>query len=411
MKIYAFAILALKEGNAWCQGEYDEFFGAEENVRFLAEERDGREDLRGSERREEGFDGLQSGIMRRTTVAMEEGQSSAHDAIVPTHLEHSTSSTSEMASFKDWFDAGTRVPAQKLVIGFRDARFRKNLEQAQDFETGPSFRMMLWFPMVQGLAKATMVSGAPFTMAIGVVYLVSFLTVEGLLFAVRRPLSAGDRAKAMKLLREWEHSNLVLLPTKNIPAGPNIGKLQLKPSGPRRWINLLEFLGYEQADAGTVWLISASISNLALLFSILNFNPFVELWGIVLWMVDITWSMHSVLKDLYWWMWPWYFFVVTLGVYVQLVTILIGFYVALVSLALVAYSPLWIAIGAVSLVEAFQYRYSKPVDLRVLRFGPAVAAIFTASLALVAYFDLGMSGGLSYDCMTTEKKRFYDLLG
>ena len=132
-------------------------------------------------------------------------------------------------------------------------------------------------------------------------------------------------------------------------------------------------------------------------------------------MAGMSRAWYSSWEDLYWWLWPWYFFMIMAAAYVQVAMILGTLYVTLYFTlgltALAIYSPLWIAMRAAGLVEAFQYQYSKPVDLRVLRFGPAVTAIFTAILALVSYFGLGVSGGLSYDCMTTEKKSFYDLLG
>ena len=84
--------------------------------------------LRNPERTEEGADKVPTGIMRRTIVAMEEWQSSTHDAIVPAHLEHAESSATAMTSFKDWFDSGTTIPHERLTKGFRDARFKKNLE-------------------------------------------------------------------------------------------------------------------------------------------------------------------------------------------------------------------------------------------------------------------------------------------
>jgi hypothetical protein len=73
------------------------------------------------------------------------------------------------------------------------------LEQVQDYEKGPTYRMSLWFPMVQQLAKATLVSwdSAPFTKAVGTLYLFSFLPIEGCLLRARTPL------RRMIELKQW----------------------------------------------------------------------------------------------------------------------------------------------------------------------------------------------------------------
>jgi hypothetical protein len=70
-------------------------------------------------------------------------------------------------------------------------RVRKNLEQVQDYEEGPTYRISLWFQVVQQLAKATLVScdSAPFTKAMGTLYLFSFLPIEGCLLRARTPLT------------------------------------------------------------------------------------------------------------------------------------------------------------------------------------------------------------------------------
>jgi hypothetical protein len=86
------------------------------------------------------------------------------------------------------------------------------LEQVQDYEKGPTYRMSLWFPMVQQLAKVTLVSwdSAPFTKAVGTLYLFSFLPIEGCLLRARTPLRKDDRAEAMELLRKWGRVERVL---------------------------------------------------------------------------------------------------------------------------------------------------------------------------------------------------------
>ena len=89
MRIYAYAVLALREGNAWRQEDYDAFFGEAENARFLVVEGGGYEFevvLKSGETEVEGgSESLPPGLMRRTTTGMEEGRRSAHAA----NSEHS----------------------------------------------------------------------------------------------------------------------------------------------------------------------------------------------------------------------------------------------------------------------------------------------------------------------------------
>ena len=96
-----------------------------------------------------------------------------------------------------------RKIAKRKVQQLLEARFRRNLEQVQDYEKGPTYRLTLWYPMVVQLAKATLVRGAPFTIALGMIYLLSFLLIEGCLFAARKPLEEDGCVKAMELLRSW----------------------------------------------------------------------------------------------------------------------------------------------------------------------------------------------------------------
>ena len=73
-----------------------------------------------------------------------------------------------------------------------------------------------------------MVSGAPFTMAVGVVYLASFLIVEGLLSAVRTPLNAGDRVKAIKLVSRMGTLKIGSTPTNQNPIRPKDREMAAK---------------------------------------------------------------------------------------------------------------------------------------------------------------------------------------
>jgi hypothetical protein len=173
VRIYAYALLALREGNAWRQWEYDAFFGEEGNERFLVGEGDGDGDeftvlLKGGEATEAAGNGRlvrmnevgtsTSTLTRRATTGMEEGRGSTLVA----NAEPSQVGDPARISLDDWFTIGRwteyntangnltleerwevsrkeRIIADRKTRRFLDARFRKNLEQVQDYEKGPTF--------------------------------------------------------------------------------------------------------------------------------------------------------------------------------------------------------------------------------------------------------------------------------
>lgn len=322
LRVYAYAILALREGNAWCQGEYDAFFSDEVNGRFLEQEEDSDN---GEQAESTGvnavLDGNESGIQmddlepstsrltRRTnTTALEEGRGSAPSPIGITAARSQVGDPGKI-SLDDWFTIGRWVPfseidrnlthgervagthrmsalADKKAAQLLDAKLRENLEQVQDFEKGPTYRLIIWYPMVQQLAKATQVgfSGAWFTISVGMLFLVSFVVA----------IECANRSD---------------------PIGPSLFSLS---------------------------------------------------FIIVIWIF---------------------------------------------SLVFLAAVPIFISIGLANRVLKYQRYFSKSPDRQISRFNPAVTAITTALLAFMAYFGLGTSGGLSYDCSTTVQSSFYNLLG
>ncbi|KAE9371992.1 hypothetical protein N431DRAFT_439107 [Stipitochalara longipes BDJ] len=136
--------------------------------------------------------------------------------------------------------------------------------------------MSLWFPIVQQLAKATLVSGAPFTISVGMVYLVSFLVIEACLFAVRTPLGEEDRVKAMKLLRKWGMMKR---------AGHKKGKgTQLEPVPTNLWPSAFKSIYAAHVNATAVWIIATSVGNFCLFCSVLNLSPF-RYWKVLFYRV------------------------------------------------------------------------------------------------------------------------------
>jgi hypothetical protein len=423
VRIYAFAILALREGNVWRQGEYDAFFGEEGNERFLVGEEDGEEEFVVVRRDGEIVEGGGSGegiqrdgigpggsrlsrITRRATDRMEEGRGSPPAA----SAECSIAGDPTRLSLEDWFTIGSRVPSSKgrraltegeTMIAKRkakrllDARFRRNLEQVQDYEKGPTFRLSLWYPMVVQLAKAASVSGARFTISMGMIYLASFLVIEGCLFAARKPLNDDDRVKALKLLREWGRMELVL-------------KYHKLPRRRRRGI----FLASASAEVWEgVWVAVASMANIFLLCWIFDYsllgraNILLELA-----LENCTMLAKAFQKPWYWWpvlipLTPFIFIAITVGEGIALFS-------SCVLVAWAAGVPFIIARCVEEAVNNYQEHSSTVPDRREGRFFPAATAIATGALAFVAYFGfLSATGGLSYDCSTTGQKSFYNFLG
>ncbi|KAN0110168.1 hypothetical protein V8E51_006555 [Hyaloscypha variabilis] len=366
-----------------------------------------------------------STVTRRGTASREE----AHDESIERYVR-SLAGDPTTVSLRDWFTTENRVPyrnfdrsltreesqslfkeiqtikdrkAQNLL----DARFRKNLEQVQDYEKGPSFRMSLWFPMVQQLAKATLVSGARLTISVGMVYLVSFLMIEACLLAVRTPLQEEDRIKAMKLLQRWG-------PMKR--ADPKDGKgTQLEPVPKNLRPSAFKSTYIPHVNATIIWVIAACVVNFYLFCSVLNFSPF--RYGKIIFLVLLHSSISRNIIEF--WKEPWYWMPLTIPsiavCFLQLFflgCIFYSFYA--MSLFFAPAAPLCMSVFFANWARDYQKYFSKPMDSQVcqeLRFMSATTALITVLLAIVVYFGLGASGGLSYDCSTATQKSFYDLLG
>lgn len=424
MRIYAYAVLALREGNAWRQWEYDAFFEEEGNERFLVGEGDGNGDefavlLSGGEAtkaaghgervRVDAVETSTSTLTRRATAGMEEGRGSTLVA----NAESSRVGDPARISLDDWFTIGKwtqystanrnltweerweidrkeRMIADRKAQRLLDARFRKNLEQVQDYEKGPTFRLTLWYPMVVQLAKVTLVSGARFTISMGMIYLASFLIIEGCLFAARKPLDRDDRAKAMKLLREWGMMKRGFLYGDHGKRG-----IHLEPASEELLVLVCNLV--------------ASIMNFWLFCRIMNFKPF----AIVLEMFPL--EDYTAIGKIFQVPWYWWFLMVPLYPILLIFCAFSQAMQALVSILILAYAPaipFFISLVVADLVQSYEKYFSKVSDRTESRFAPAATAITTGVLAFVAYFGLlSVLGGLSYDCSTTEQKSFYNLLG
>jgi hypothetical protein len=252
-----------------------------------------------------------------------------------------------------------RIIAKRKVQQLLEARFRRNLEQVQDYEKGPTYRLTLWYPMVVQLAKATLVRGAPFTIALGMIYLLSFLLIEGCLFAARKPLEEDGTAKALELLRSW--GRLEAVP-------------QIKYPGKRRRGVLL---ASASADGWQMFnTVIATIANASLCFWMLRFNPFValalEIWERL--------QLFKKIGDLFkgpWFSWPFALVATPFAFVMIALAVSIAISSIFCFLVLAAGLPFWISMAATSLVQNYQERFSEVADMQEYRFGPAGTAIAT----------------------------------
>ena len=210
LRLYSYAILALREASAWSQKELDGFFDEAENARF--------------------------------------GRESNGDAEV---------------FMDEWFTIGSstlsnyRLGPEKMqqISELLDMRFSKNLEQVADYEKGPTVRTLLWLPVIQNVIKACLVSNARFTIFIGAIYIFSFFLIEALLFLARGPLGREERPKALKLLREWADLERIPRFNEDSAAERRMG-MQLRPKEP----------------ISGLMVILAGLFNIILLFKILGLH-------------------------------------------------------------------------------------------------------------------------------------------
>jgi hypothetical protein len=114
---------------------------------------------------------------------------------------------------------------------------------------------------------------------------------------------------------------------------------------------------------------------------------------------------------------PWYWWPVLIPltpliiIVILVVTISegIALFSSCVLVAWTAGVPIIIALGV---EETVKEHFSSAPDRHKGRFMPAASAIRTVALAFAAYFGLlSFTGGLSYDCSTTEQKSFDSFLG
>ena len=174
----------------------------------------------------------------------------------------------------------------------------------------------------------------------------------------------------------------------------------LRPVRPKNWLTKsMTWIAGDHAGVAKIWLFVVSIGNFVLFY-----------WIYPLDLLFVTEMFYSPLVLFYLSGNALWYFLPPLLLYVALTFLLLLFYdFVLISLC-IFFIRLGVSIPVVlSIFSAFVL--SELLDNELLGLAPAFSAMTTALLALVSYIGLGPPGGLSYDCSTIWKNRFYDFLG
>ena len=355
----------------WDQAEWNCFFGNEENARYLNCAREVMV-------LPPGVTGVDSGdvgiplvpLARRTTSMLEEGR------------EFGGPDIGARISMDLWFVIEELALANEDIAPWKgvlnqllDAHYRRSLDIIQEYEKGPTYRTLLWLPIIQQFCKSCLVKGAPMTQILGYTFMASFFLVELLLLAARSPLEEPEAEKALELMRVWGKMERIL---PKVRTDSDVRKSH-------------------------AWLKQNSLSIIA---SISDFVAIIVNWilfilvndykGLLLWAYS---GWHQSLDDIGWF---WY----VVGMQWILSFILWFFVFCLMSIGLSFYLA-----SAVGRCVEFFGGNPRPWEDEWTRFLPAFSAAWSVVLAIIMYFGLGAEGGLAYECSTTWKSSAYDLLG
>jgi hypothetical protein len=340
LRLYSYAILALREGSAWSQKELDGFFDEKENARF--------------------------------------GRESNGDAEV---------------FMDEWFTIGSstlsnyRLGPEKMqqISELLDLRSSKNLEQVADYEKGPTVRTLLWLPVIQNLAKACLVSGAPFTIFIGAVYIFSFFLIEALLFLARAPLGREQRPKALKLLREWADLERIPRPVESYATERRMG-IRLRPKEP---------------SISALMIILAGLFNIVLLFKILGLNSSLLKHALRSPVLPFCKTLVHPTTD------------TTLGFLQTPLGILVSVPICVLLQAMKILLTIWISLWALvfPILDAEEPGRLEFKRIDLTGYLLTIPAIIASVLAFVVYWGFGPEWGLIYDCSTTSVSSIYSFLG
>ena len=144
---------------------------------------------------------------RSSTLEAEEGRIQ-HSAVSPTRITEEPLTAEPTEPQQEQISTLQLADETKSdTICRLKARYLWTLDKVQEFEKGPIYRCLLWFPIIQQTFKAVFVRGAPFTHVLGSIFIISFLLVEIPHFSARKPLSKEGRREAQELMTKWDQDS------------------------------------------------------------------------------------------------------------------------------------------------------------------------------------------------------------
>jgi len=112
--------------------------------------------------------------------------------------------------------------------------------------------------------------------------------------------------------------------------------------------------------------------------------------------------------------WYLFFILIPFCLYPVIMVVLLDGAIILMVIFLLALGvtlPVGLSLFFAGWMSSYEEGRARGSDRENWRFAPACSGLMLALLGFIAYFGLGAERGLSYDCSTTRKGPFYDLLG
>lgn len=257
----AYALLAMRVGNAWSQEEYEKFV-----EKWVHEE----------EKK------LEAGQQQQHPPSLRPAQT--WPRLAQEIQDIYTASPKQNQAFPEMPSEGAKL--EKWRRKLRIEIFQQHLRIVDTFEHGPSIRVFIWIPMLFQLAKLFVVSGAWFAKTIGFIYFFSWLLIEILsIFTAERPISGEEAIQATNLaVNIYEAPNWRAKGEKNYPIVSTQagiwGNVLLFIHGALNFFSLGRVLGYHGFTE--------------LLLSFIIFIPFISPFPLILISAIIGWLWRLV---------------------------------------------------------------------------------------------------------------------
>ena len=252
----AYALLAMRVGNAWSQEEYGKF--VEKWV----------------EKEEKN---LEAGQQQQHPPSLRPAQT--WPRLAQEVQDVHTAGPKKNQAFPTNAADGAELAKWRRKI--RIEIFQQHLRIVDTFEHGPSIRVFVWIPMLLQLAKLFVVSGAWFAKSIGFIYFFSWLLIEVLsILTAKRSISGEEVVQATNLAMNiykapnWRVEGEKAYPIESTQAGI-WGTVLLYIHGTFNFFSLGHVLGFHGITA--------------LLFSFIIFIPFITPFPLVLFGAITVW--------------------------------------------------------------------------------------------------------------------------